>query len=429
VKRILIGAGVFFALAAPAQAATLVNGGGVLTYTSDGDGGEVTVRDGQGFVYVTRGATSNPWAIQVYGCEILSSNQFRCSGVTSVVVEGGSGADHVHTQRLETPAALNGGSGDDLFYADAGDTVSGGPGVDSAHFGSETVAGAFSLDGVADDGFAGRPPMNLLPDIEDVWVVDPLTDCVGSCPPSVPTGSLTLVGGATGNRLTGASGNDTIAGGGGSDRLQGFGGDDTLNARDGVADRVECGPGTDTAIVDQLDQVIACENVDRAEVGYGLEDKPPTIAWAGASAFAVNASDDRGVAKVELLLDGRTLCTDTVAPYECSFTPTVALVGRHTVVALATDSIGQTSSVVRSFSVPRYKPTAVTLNVRGRTASGKVTLPAGVPCSGKVQVGGKTTSLRKDCSYRVTVKRAKSYVTKYLGTKGIAPKRSKRVRA
>ena len=44
--------------------------------------------------------------------------------------------------------------------------------------------------------------------------------------------------------------------------LEGGAGNDEIRARDGVADDVLCGPGTDTAIVDTIDLVTDCETVD-----------------------------------------------------------------------------------------------------------------------------------------------------------------------
>jgi Ca2+-binding RTX toxin-like protein len=86
----------------------------------------------------------------------------------------------------------------------------------------------------------------------------------------------TMDGGAGADRIEGGIGHDTITGGPGKDTLFGEGdgnycgiyeckipfGNDTINARDGEADQVDCGVGTDTAIVDALDTVANCEKVD-----------------------------------------------------------------------------------------------------------------------------------------------------------------------
>jgi Ca2+-binding RTX toxin-like protein len=46
--------------------------------------------------------------------------------------------------------------------------------------------------------------------------------------------------------------------------LDGGAGNDRISARDGERDRVRCGPGRDTAIVDRGDRVKGCEVVKRA---------------------------------------------------------------------------------------------------------------------------------------------------------------------
>jgi hypothetical protein len=48
-------------------------------------------------------------------------------------------------------------------------------------------------------------------------------------------------------------------------------GNDTVEARDGEKDSIDCGPGTDTAVVDAVDVVANCETVD---VGKGAGPGP-----------------------------------------------------------------------------------------------------------------------------------------------------------
>jgi hypothetical protein len=79
-------------------------------------------------------------------------------------------------------------------------------------------------------------------------------------------GDRDLLNGLAGNDiLVGAGGADTLVGGGGRDGLSGGNGNDTLKARDGLADKVNCGlGGNDLAIVDSHDRVRAnCERVRR----------------------------------------------------------------------------------------------------------------------------------------------------------------------
>lgn len=64
-------------------------------------------------------------------------------------------------------------------------------------------------------------------------------------------GNDTILGGGGNDLLSGGDGNDKITGGPGKDLLNGEAGNDLLLARDGKADRVVGGPGTDTATVDR----------------------------------------------------------------------------------------------------------------------------------------------------------------------------------
>jgi hypothetical protein len=55
-----------------------------------------------------------------------------------------------------------------------------------------------------------------------------------------------------------------LKGGTGRDKIAGAGGSDFIGAVDGFTDRVRCGPGSDTAIVDTRDHVApGCELVRR----------------------------------------------------------------------------------------------------------------------------------------------------------------------
>jgi Ca2+-binding RTX toxin-like protein len=65
------------------------------------------------------------------------------------------------------------------------------------------------------------------------------------------------------DRLYGLAGSDRLVGGRGRDRLVGGAGKDRLEAVDESRDRVRCGPGRDTAIVDRRDSLSGCERVIR----------------------------------------------------------------------------------------------------------------------------------------------------------------------
>jgi hypothetical protein len=74
-------------------------------------------------------------------------------------------------------------------------------------------------------------------------------------------GNDTLLAGAGADRLFGGAGGDVLVGGSGSDRIFGGPGSDTVMAADGERDTVDCGPGSDRAVVDAIDVVANCESV------------------------------------------------------------------------------------------------------------------------------------------------------------------------
>jgi Ca2+-binding RTX toxin-like protein len=403
---------------ATADAATLANNG-TLTYTGlPGEQNTIEFESHPGGVLYV-----GPMRGSVSGCESTSSPTLvRCLGVGSIVADLGDG-DDVAFAMEPYPAALSGGPGDDmlgLLDPGVGSVLSGGPGLDTAVLATRrNSAISVSLDDVSNDGVASVP-VHVGSDIENV-----------SASSSAP---VTVTGSAGANDLTGGAGDDSIIGGAGSDALFGNDGQDTLDARDGETDRVECGPGRDTALVDPFDHVgDSCEVVQVAQIGRVVhDDAAPRVAFEPGDELEVAASDDRGVVSVRFQAGDRTLCTDTTAPFSCSFQPRVEDVGRMTIVAVATDTAGQTATALRTAKVPKFEPRSVSLSVkrrgRGVVATGKVTLPAGVPCSGEVAIkrgrATKTAKLSRACTYRIVMPSGGTFYAAYRGTKAIEPKRS-----
>ncbi len=135
-------------------------------------------------------------------------------------VYGDSGADIVFGG--DGNDALDGGDGDDRFDADydfGADVFRGGAGVDSVFYLDRVTPVHVTLDDVAKDGANGEGD-DVRSDVEEVY------------------------GGQAGDELVGSAG------------------DDTFFARDGVADMIACGAGTDTVSADGVDNVAAdCESV------------------------------------------------------------------------------------------------------------------------------------------------------------------------
>ena len=166
------------------------------------------------------------------------------------------------------------------------------------------------------------------------------------------------------------------------------------------------------------------------------EDRPPSVSFASpgpgagidpaaAPRLTANAADDNGIVRVVFLDDGKVVCVDEAAPYDCPYAPSGDDVGRNTLIALAHDGAGQTAVDFRPVNVGRFNPvlTAKTTPKRDRRrpyryrTTGKLTLPAGVTAAqacgkgGGVQVqfaAGRLklptiAMLRADCSFRTAI--------------------------
>jgi Ca2+-binding RTX toxin-like protein len=101
-----------------------------------------------------------------------------------------------------------------------------------------------------------------------------------------------VTGGFGADVLQGGPDDDLIEGGLGRDSISGGTGDDTLKARDGVADRITCGEGSDTVIADPPDideipglELAFCESVERGTAA--ADEVPPGLRVRAAGAQSV----------------------------------------------------------------------------------------------------------------------------------------------
>ena len=221
---------------------------------------------------------------------------------------------------------LDGGSGDDRVLGGTGndkvdgdgydevgsDYVDGGPGYDyvdgweDPELLDENPSIDVTLDGVANDGRPGENDNTVNVEDFEMYTVGRFvgTDArekiiiynPANSGPSTLIGNGgddelagqdfndTVDGGAGNDQVEGGLGNDTVTGGPGQDIIYGDAtasrctwysckipfGNDTIYARDGEADSIDCGIGTDTAYVDAIDTVANCEKV----VGAGSNGTP-----------------------------------------------------------------------------------------------------------------------------------------------------------
>ncbi|RKQ91407.1 hemolysin type calcium-binding protein [Solirubrobacter pauli] len=384
---------------------------------------EIDVGDNADRVTATLGqpAVGLPIPTTITGGE---GNDVLTGGARTDTIDGGSGDDDIDGSSGND--VLRGGEGNDILTPNVGtDAVSGGEGIDTVTYGLRTTAAiTATLDGLANDGESDENDL-IGVDVENIEGASSV--------------GVALVGDGRANHLEVVAGPGTITGGEGSDVLEGGPADDTINARDGSPDTVICAGGIDTVHADTLDSVSpSCENVSiQASPGGPFDDKPPLLAWTAPGADAAlsantttvlraDASDDRGVTKVQFLDDERVLCEDTAAPYECAFQPRGGDVGRNTLIAIAYDGANQTTSAVRAVTVRRFTSPGFSLKLRPSRdrrapysfrATGTLKRPATVSpsqgCSGRVVItakrGSKTvgttrTSLGRTCEYAVTVK-------------------------
>ena len=117
-------------------------------------------------------------------------------------------------------------------------------------------------------------------------------------------------------------------------------GNDTIQIRNGVADRnVDCGQGTDTAIIDPGDAVTNCESVDDGvPPDTAIDSAPPAVfnQVVVPANFEFSARNEPA-AKFRCRIDSQVF-DDCTSPFTASLLPE----GEHTFGVAAADSFGNT---------------------------------------------------------------------------------------
>ena len=180
------------------------------------------------------------------------------------------------------------------------------------------------------------------------------------------------------------------------------------------------------------------DRLDRGHARRRVRRPPAALAWdrpAANGSLSANAADqarrstpadDRGVAKVHFYDDDRLLCEVTAAPFDCAYAPRGGDVGRNTLIAVAVDGAGQTTSVVRAVTVRRFttpardalaapepRPQGALLLPRHRPLTRPAAVSPSQGCSGTVTISAKKgtktvathrTIVNRNCEYETTVR-------------------------
>jgi len=126
-----------------------------------------------------------------------------------------------------------------------------------------------------------------------------------------------------------------------------------------------------------------------ANGGGSVDTTPPVVTLtqpfdgatvSGTTIVSTNATDDTGVARVELWFDAALLLTDTAAPYDFSWNTATVADGRHTLEAHAFDAAGNSSS-----------SGAIVVNVANGGSTGELPAPWTHADVGSVSVPGAAT--------------------------------------
>jgi Ca2+-binding RTX toxin-like protein len=338
-------------------------------------------------------------------------------------LDGGDGNDTVNGEAGND--TIRGGAGDDVVSGDTfktpgNDTIDGGPGFDQIDDWNIPDAPTHpqptvSLDGAANDGRPGENDNVVNVEKLDFHVNATFTGTDGPETVSVLQVSEgastinalggndvvkggdspdTIDGGAGDDDLNGGNGNDTITGGPGKDAIVGDAtaggcyvigymgtcktpwGNDTINAADGEADSVDCGPGTDVANVDAIDTVANCETVNTVGAPAGGGQKPGAGGKGGGGTKA--ALTIVGAAKLKQLLAGKLVVAVPCAA-ACRVTLTAKAgkktiaTGKATLLKAGTAKVKLKVAKKAKRSVKRAKTLKLTLTASVVGASGKAT--------------------------------------------------------
>ena len=106
----------------------------------------------------------------------------------------------------------------------------------------------------------------------------------------------------------------------------------------------------DICAVSRQEQFFGLVAADGTSPSVQLTSPAAGATVSGSVTLAATASDDTGVSRVELLIDGAQVGSDTAAPYEVTWNSATVADGPHTVTARAVDTSGNTATSERSIT-------------------------------------------------------------------------------
>jgi hypothetical protein len=175
-----------------------------------------------------------------------------------VVLNGGTVLGGGGNDRIANPSSADGGDGYDVITYDFSEF--GGPGSLSLVIGPGSLTVASSPAATLTSTQFEQWDLILPPSFGFPDTLDSRT-FPGRLVLTASEGADTIHSGPASDVIYGGRGADAIDPGAGSDDISAGLGNDSVSVRDGVADIVDCGDGTDTVTADRVDVLSNCEQV------------------------------------------------------------------------------------------------------------------------------------------------------------------------
>jgi hypothetical protein len=206
---------------------------------------------------------------------------------------------------------------------------------------------------------------------------------------------------------------------------------------DDTQDEDDDGDGVPDATDDCPTKPAATANGCAATPAAPRVNTPPVVrfrtplsgtAIKAAQTIELDVADDAGNPTVTVFDDDGQICALSGPPYNCTWRPSGADVGRATLLASAVDSDGRSTLGIVRVRVAKFEAD-LTRQVRGRRVTGRLVLPAAVGkrlgCRGEVTVRRgrttKTVALKRNCTYSARVGRRGRVRARFGGNPVVEP--------